>query len=230
MRRTISLTIENAKKRFSGYLGLLKYRLLNLCVKANPAALLSIEFEDGGETYGLETIATVGQAGDYNLVILPNSNDLIKDIIKAMLIPHPEFKYEVKIIAQEGKDDREYLYLSMPDVDKERRDALNEVTDLLYDECIQNLNVTFEKLLAEVSEKLITANEDEKKEAKDELERLYNMSKDMADSYKKDKLDEIEEGYQKYLKEQEEKQQKKDEKAKGPLAGMSMKLFGEDDE
>ena len=49
MRRNIETLINEMKSKMSGYAVMLQYRYMNLCVKAEPAALLSFTVTDDEE-------------------------------------------------------------------------------------------------------------------------------------------------------------------------------------
>lgn len=236
MRRSVINLINEAKHKMSGYLGLYTYRLMNLCVKAEPASLLSIELQEGDTTIGLENLAEVGQTDDYHFVIIPKDRSILNEIIKAMVTVHPEFEYEIKKVDPNSSDDDEdadlYLYLSMPKVNEDRRDVMNDAVEVLYTECKSKCDLVYDKYLAEIAEKLLYAPEDEKKQGKEQMEQLHDKVDDLMKAYKEKKLSEIEEGYKRYLQEREEKEKKQqsEEKAHGRTAGMSMKLYGEEDD
>lgn len=235
MRRSVIVLLNEAKQKMSGYVALFTYRLMNLCVKAEPASLLSIELKDGNQSIGLDVIAEVGQTDDFHFIIIPKDESFVKEIIKAIVKVHPEFQYEIKKVDENANEDDEsesYLLVGMPVVNEDRRDVMNDSVSLLYDECKTRCNLLFDKYLAEINAKLLLAKDDEKKEGKEALEKLHSQINEMMDGYKERKLAEIEEGYQRYLNEKEEGEREKEsrEKAHGKTAGKSMKLFGEEDE
>ena len=58
MRKAIEILIGEMESKLGGYASLLNYRYLNLCVKAEPVALLSINvIDDEGENKNLEDVA-----------------------------------------------------------------------------------------------------------------------------------------------------------------------------
>lgn len=236
MRRSVIMLLNEAKQKLSGYLGLFSYRLMNLCVKAEPASLLSVELKSGDTSFGLESLADVGQTDEYHFVIIPKDRSLVSDIVKGIVKVHPEFKYEIKRMDQNTVDDDEeadvYLYISMPEVNEDRKDALKDSVNVLYDECKLKCDLTFDKYLEEISAKLISAPENEKKEGKEQLEKLHDQIQGMMDGYKEKKLKEIEDGYQLYLKEKEDEIESKQkmERAHNSNAGMSMRMFGEEED
>ena len=236
MRRSVVLLLNEAKQKMSGYLGLFLYRLMNLCVKAEPASLLSVDIQEGDTSFGLENFAQVAQKDDYHFIIMPKDRGLTSEIVKAIVRAHPEFKYEIKKADEKSNDDDEeaevYIEVAMPEVNEDRRDLMNDTVDLLYKDCKTHCDLVFDKYTVEIGAKLMQATEEEKKEGKEQLQDLHYKIQEMMDGYKDRKLKEIEDGYQMYLSERQEKEEKSlsKEKAEGKNAGMSMKLFGEEDD
>ena len=236
MRRSVLSLLNEAKQKMSGYVALFTYRLMNLCIKAEPASLLSIEIKDGDSSIGLDVVSDVGQVDDFQFIIIPKIRSVVNEIVKAIVSVHPEFIYEIKKVDEPTNEEDEeaevVLYITMPEVNEERRDLLNDTVEVLYNDCNLKCNAVYDKCLVEVGAKLIMASDSERNEGKEQLERLHTTIKELMDDYKERKLNEIEEGYERYLKKKEEKElkQKSEEKAHNKNAGMSMKLFGEDDD
>ena len=72
------------------------YRLMNLCVKAEPVSLLSIEAMIEGEPQKLEACSQIGQEDDYSFQVYPNYDGDIPALAQAIFMDHPEFKQEMK--------------------------------------------------------------------------------------------------------------------------------------
>ena len=94
--------------------------------------------------------------------------------------------------------DGRYLLYTMPSVDKNRRDLLNEAVKSLHKECVARLNMTQAEKIAFAVGYLKEKPEDIP-EAKEVFESLHDEYKMKADEILQNKLDEIEEGYQRYL-------------------------------
>ena len=96
MRRSIELLIGEMESKLGGYAGLLNYRFMNLCVKAEPAALLTVVvMSSDGERLNLEKVARARLANKFQYEIVPMSSDLLAPICKGFMDAHPEFKQEV---------------------------------------------------------------------------------------------------------------------------------------
>lgn len=235
MRTKVRILLQEANAKLSGYTALLSYRLSNLCVKADPVSLLSIEFQDEGNMFGLEKIAKIAKLDDYSFAVIPNDMKSLGEIIKAIMKVHPEFKQEIKKFEEDKSDDEEdntYLKLTMPEVDENRRDSLNDAKDSLCESFKLVFDESYEKSKLKISEILIGADKDEKDEADDALKEIYDSLGKKAESYKQMKETEIEEAYENYIsKVQEQLAQKEErEKAEGKNAGLSFKLMRDEDE
>ena len=66
MKKTIEILIGEMESKLGGYAGLLNYRFMNLCVKAEPAALLPVVvISNDGEVLNLEKVARTRLATKY---------------------------------------------------------------------------------------------------------------------------------------------------------------------
>ena len=240
MDKSVNILLEDAKSKFGGYLALYSYRLMNLCIKAEPASLLSIEIPYDGTIFGIERFAGVSTDTEYSFKIFPHDNEALPLITKAILKVHPEFKQEIvtdkKISYDKDLNEKEeevkILLITMPEVDDDRYKALKEGLDFLTKAFIAKIDTTYEKYKLKLTSKLAERKEEEMKEATDALDELYDFSKKSITTYEENKLEEIEDAHQKYLDEQaaKEQEQTKTEKAHGKTAGMSMRMFGEEDD
>lgn len=210
------------------------YRMMNLCVKADPVALLSIEIREGNNSYGLETFADAMNPDEYHFMIKPKDPVLLKDVSKAIARAHPEFKQEIK--TQENSENNnetvEYLYITMPEVNDDRYKVLVDGVDLLYKEFKARIELTYDGYVAKIGTKLLGAPEEEIDEAKEALKEINDNVVEMADKFKDQKLKEIEMAHDIYLSKQnsEAKKKEKEEKSNNRNAGMSMRMFGQDDD
>ena len=156
------------------------YRLMNLCVKAEPVSLLSVEAMIEGESQKLEKCAQIGKEDDYTFQIYPNYDGDIPALAKAIFMDHPEFKQELKtmqvdISEDESKPDMQdvnYIQVTMPEVDDNRYDVLKGESD-------------------EDVKKVREARDKQTKSSYEQRDKIYN-----------DKLKEIEDAHQKWLNNQ----------------------------
>lgn len=234
MKRSVRVLIEEAKDKMSGYVALFNFRLMNLCVKAEPAALLAVSVEtDDGEKH-LEEIADTYRPDDYHFAIVPKDPDDLKLIGKAIINVHPEFKQEIQDLEYDKGNDNEdnrYLRLTMPEVNEERHDFLTDGIDTLCKQCKIKLDETFDRYTSRMERELTDAD-DKKNEAKKLLKELYGKLGKAADDYRSKKREEIEEAYRAYLAGQSQKEAERHEKEKANArsAGLSMRILTDDDE
>ena len=130
MKRAIEVIIGEMESKLSGYAGLLNYRFMNLCVKAEPAALISITIEDEeGEVKNLEDVAHAMLANDYQYEIIPMDPKHVFSICKGMYLSHPEFKQDIVTPDDENKlyydqTDEKHILFTVPEANKDRYDVL----------------------------------------------------------------------------------------------------------
>ena len=219
--------------RLNGFIALLIYRYANLCVKAQPMALLSAEIID--EELGsmnIEKVAAVVVPDEYHIRLIPFSPRYNFSLCKAIKLEHPEFKQELVAPEDAGDEEQRHLILTMPEVNKDRRDALIQSVDTLYDGCKAKIDKTCADYRLKLEKKIVALpSDDERNEAKDALEAKIKTYQDLVDTTKAEKVKEIEEAYQHYLNEQTAKRNKADETAaaRGEHAGRQMRV-GDSDE
>ena len=232
MRRAVEILLGEMKGKMGGYAVLLQYRYLNLCVKAEPAALLSLTVIDSeGEQHDIENVATSTLKNEYQFEIIPNEEGLVFPICKALMRSHPEFKQEV-IKAEENDrlnpqdDDEKHIICTMPEVDKNRHDLLMDTVSALYDECLVQLEKAHGVYVAKMTSKMAGQSAGDTQEAMDAVDATYDQHKDIVKQYKELKEKEIEEAYQRWLteKQEQEEQQQEEHAARNDQAGLSMRF------
>ena len=228
MRIAIKSFIHEMEGRLNGYVTLLIYRYANLCVKAQPMALLSAEIiDDEVGVMKIEHVAGVTMPDEYHLRLVPFDSRIIFPLCKAIKKEHPEFNQEL-VIPEDGADDEQrHLILTMPVVNKDRRDALLQSVDTLYDGCKAKMDKTCAEYRLKLEKKIVVLpTDDERNEAKDALEAAIKNYQGLVDTTKADKVKEIEEAYQRYLDEQTAQRNKADETAaaRGEHAGRQMRV------
>ena len=228
MRTSVLKLLGECKKKMSGYAALLNYRYANLSVKAQPEALLSLKLDD----HPIEDVAKACNAPDREdqFEIYPLSPALLMPLVKALKKVHPEYGIELK--QPEWSDDEEdkYILATMPEVNKDRHDALMQAVSVLSDWCDAKMKATFGFYSAQIPLKLADAQPDEVDEAKDALQNLNDQHADICKKYRADKEAEIEDAYKHYQEEQAKKQAEKEEQdaAHNGLAGLQMNLDPDD--
>ena len=235
MKKSIETLIGEMKTKMSGYAVLLQYRFMNLCVKAEPAALLAISvFNEEGEEKDLESVASACLANDYQFAIYPNDSKMVYAISKGIKEAHPEFKIDIKSEESNngsGEDEEKFLLCTMPEVNKDRHDNMTDGVGMLYDQCKAKIDANHTAYKTRLATMLVGLSKEEAKEAEDMLEEVYQKHDEICLQFKTDKQKEIEEAYQRYLTEQANKQAEADEKAaaRGENAGQAFNINQEDE-
>ena len=214
MRKSIQILLGEMDAKLTGYSSMLNYRYMNLCVKAEPAALLSMTITDiEGNLYHIEEVADCMQADEFTFEIVPHEMEMLPFIQKGIEEAHPEFKQEV--IKPKDEDHffmantveyeaERHIVCKMPEVDNNRYDVLKESVKTLYDQCmteIEKVKAKYTQILADKTSELPKKEADE---AKEKLEALGKQYSDTCKLYYDDKMKEIEESHQKWLASQAE--------------------------
>lgn len=227
------MTLGEASSKMSGHVALLNYRYLNLCVKAEAASLLIVTVEYDGNNYDIEQVADVASPREDQLQVYPKGSDLVIPIGKAIAAVHPEFKQEVikeennsNASSENVEEEDKSILLTMPEVDKNRRDALMEGVKVLYDETSAELTAIYETYTQKAIIQLMDGTAEEIDECKKALKDLKKEHFDLADGYRKNKEKEIEDAYKRYLEQKNEntKTKQEHEAATNKKAGHSLKM------
>jgi len=189
--------IKQCSDKMSGYLTLMNYRYMNLCVKAEPASLMPVTISFFGEEKNIEDVAQVGQPDDYHLAVIPQSKEMIDLIAQNIFLAHPEFKLSRKTI-EAGGDNIDYLEYEMPEVDKNRRDFLSQAVKGLHEEAKARIDAVHADQKRGLAEFIREPSAD-LDEANNELDKVHEDYVTQIRDIRDDKLQEIEDGYMHYL-------------------------------
>ena len=145
MNSYISIQLQDFAQKVRGYNMLFNYRLMNLCVKAEPAALIPVIVTVDGKDYDLEKVADIRKPDDYFFEVRSKNENNLQTIIEGIFDAHPEFILDMK--TEKDMEDKEvpYAKYSMPPVDKNRRDLLCDLTKTFYNECIAHIEAAHVK-------------------------------------------------------------------------------------
>jgi ribosome recycling factor len=203
MNNYISFETIDLAKKLKGYNMLFNYRMSNLCVKAEPTALMPVTVFVAGTEYNLEEVANILKPDDFSFDVYPKNQNNLQDIISGIFDVHPEFKMELKTdkAENEGGADTQHVFYTMPPVDKDRRKLLNETTKTFHKECKVNLDITYAELQARLVEPYTQMSPQDVDEARKGFKKVYDKAREECDKMLQLKLNEIEEGYQRYLTE-----------------------------
>ncbi len=229
MRITVYKLLQEAQQKMNGYAVYMNYQFMHFGVKAEPAALLSVEVEVGGERMNLEDVADVAIPQDDQFALIPKEQDFLFDICKAVAQAHPDYKIGQKSINGEeedsldGEEDR-YVLCTMPEVNDDRHDVGMNYVKAIYEEMTAKIDTTHAAYGAEIIKQLASAKPEEIDEAKEELQKIYDQMKDICKSYREEKEKQIEEAYQDYLKKKAEAEQAESERQAARGEAKSSKL------
>lgn len=193
--------------KLSNLSGVFGYQLQNLCVKAEPVALLTIEVNVEGENQKLEDCTTVAQNDDYSFMIVPHYEDDIPALEQGIFKAHPEFKLKKMSMTVDSIDlkgnpkevEHPYILATMPDVTDERYKILNEGVKLLYENCKAKMEAAILKSDAKLAELLVGESKDTVDEVTDAIDMIKKEWNDKREQTRDEKLKEIEDAYQKWL-------------------------------
>jgi hypothetical protein len=180
---------------------LFNYRMTNLCVKVEPTALMPVTVILANAEYNLEEVADIIRVDDYSIDVYPKNQNNLQQVIDGIFDVHPEFKMELKTDKAETEEgeDKHHAFYTMPEVNKDRRDLLNDLTKTFHKECQVNLDATYAELQLRLLEPYTKMSPAEVDEARQGFENVFNKAKETCDKLLQLKLNEIEEGYQRYL-------------------------------
>lgn len=207
MKRSIGNELNELYTKLSNLSGVFGYQLQNLCVKAEPVALLTIEVNVEGENQKLEDCTTVAKNDDYSFTIVPHYEDDIPALEQGIFKAHPEFKLKKMTMTVDSIDlkgnpkevEVPYILATMPDVTDERYNILNEGVKLLYENCKAKMEAAILKSDTKLAGLLVSEGKDTVDEVTDAIDTIKKEWTDKRDQTRDDKLKEIEDAYQKWL-------------------------------
>lgn len=198
--------LKDFTEKARGYNMMFNYRMMNLCVKAEPGALVPVIVTVGGKDYNLEEVAQIRRPDDYVFEIRANNSDYLQNIIDGIMDVHPEFVFEMKTEKDIEDKDVNYAQYTMPEVDKDRYDLLSETTKAFYNECLVSIDAVYAQKKAKLAEVAVHAPAEDVQQIKDELDEYYNNAKDEAQKMRDMKLQEIEEAYLHYQEKEQDRE------------------------
>lgn len=234
MKRAVISEYDKLQEKFVGYVTILNYRYMNLCVMAEEASLLPITVAVEGEARKLEEVATIAKKNDYQFMIVPHVDGDMPSVVKGVSASHPEFKQErqtmhINGVDENGNDvdqDVPYLLLTMPEVDDDRYDVLKQGVDFFHDDCKVSMEKSFGESSAQITMFLTGEPADDVDKTKDALDRLRGEYVKRREQLRDDKLKEIEEAHRKWQQSRDQRLQQEQEEAaaRGEHVKSSMQL------
>lgn len=220
--------INDTQKKMGAYLSLLDLRYKNLCVKADPVALLPVTIDTSKEQLNLEDVANVRIPNEYQLAVYPTISNYMQDIIRGVFEAHPEFLLDIRDMNEDRKaqekdsdeegpdmsglgldevigedsDETKYLLYTMPKVNKNRYDFLSNGVSALHQQCKARLDAEYAAGLKRFTEAEMYSSEKDMEEARQDLKDILEDVKDKVDQKLQEKQQEIEEAYRHYLEQE----------------------------
>ena len=211
--KTINELFDETKQKMNGHAMLFYFHLSNLCITADPMALLSATIKIEGKELNLEDVATVSIPNDKQFAVLPKDKEYLAPIIKAIKLEHPEFEIEEKTEKDEiTGEDNVVIYYTMPAMKKERHDVCMEYIKAQFDVTNTKLEAIFSQGSAKVALKMANASEENMQLAKDKLQEIYDWHMGTVKKLKEDKEKEVEEAYQAFQTGEQEESKATEEK------------------
>ena len=205
MKRALSNQYDQLYEKLKGYVAMLNFRYLNMCIKVEPASLIPVKVNIEGSEKNLEQVAMVTKKDDYRFWILPKYDDDMKAICEGIAKVHPEFRQKemtMKIEGLEGEGtshDVRYLQLTMPEVDDKYYKALKDAVDVFYDQCKTLMEAAANQAKAEIAVKSVGEPKEDVDGIKKEVDKLIKSSEESRDKLRDKKLKDIEEAYKNLL-------------------------------
>lgn len=234
MRRATIMEYDKLADKLSKYVGQMNFRFMDICVKAEPGALLNVQVFVEGEFLKLEDCAKIAKPDDFNFMLIPQYEEDLAPIQRALFQVHPEFKVRVDTLQVDTVDnngnkqnhDVKYIHATMPEVDDDRYDVLKDAVKVVYDECkayMETANNTSKVKFAALAPGETPEDLENLDEALKKLNKDWNGQRDKL--YEK-KLKEIEEAHNKWLAENNERNmiRQEEEAARNEEAVRSMRL------
>lgn len=205
MKRALNNQYDQLYEKLKGYVAMMNFRFINLCIKAEPASLIPVKVNIEGSEKNLEQVAMTAKKDDYRFWIVPKYDDDKEHICLGIAKVHPEFKqqegsFKVDAIGENGEGrDVKYIELIMPEVDENRHDALKDAVDVVYQECKTLMEAAVNKAKAEIAFLSVGEPKEDIDGINDAVDKLNTNCEEQRDKLRDKKLQEIEEAYKNWL-------------------------------
>lgn len=236
MKRSVLHDYNQLEEKLTGYVAMLNFKFLNLCVKAEEASLLPVTVNVDGASKKLEEVAVTAKKDEYRFIIVPHIDEDMEAVGRGILMSHPDFKQDVESLHIDAHDaegnpigrDVPYILLTMPEVDDERYDFLKQAVDTFY----QQSKMLMEKSVSEakglIAMHIIGEPEEEIDGINKALEKLNDEKSEQREKLRAEKLQEIEEAHKKWQTEHAQDEHQNNG-IHGENSGRSMR-FGSEEE
>ena len=205
MKRSISNQYDQLQEKLKGYVAMMNFRYINLCIKADPVSLIPVKVNVEGTEKNLEQVAMTAKKDDYRFWIVPKYDEDKDSICKGIAKVHPEFKQKedtlkIEGISEDGEAyDVHYIELTMPDVDDNRYNALKDAVDVVYQECKTLMEAAVSKAKAEIAFLSVGDPKEDIDGINKAVDNLNEKCEKQRDKLRDKKLQDIEDAYKKWL-------------------------------
>ena len=205
MKRSISNQCDQLQEKLKGYVAMMNFRYINLCIKADPVSLIPVKVNVEGTEKNLEQVAMTAKKDDYRFWIVPKYDEDKDSICKGIAKVHPEFKQKedtlkIEGISEDGEAyDVHYIELTMPDVDDNRYNALKDAVDVVYQECKTLMEAAVSKAKAEIAFLSVGEPKEDIDGINKAVDNLNEKCEEQRDKLRDKKLQDIEDAYKKWL-------------------------------
>ena len=205
MKRSISNQYDQLQEKLKGYVAMMNFRYINLCIKADPVSLIPVKVNVEGTEKNLEQVAMTAKKDDYRFWIVPKYDEDKDSICKGIAKVHPEFKQKedtlkIEGISEDGEAyDVHYIELTMPDVDDNRYNALKDAVDVVYQECKTLMEAAVSKAKAEIAFLSVGEPKEDIDGINKVVDNLNEKCEEQRDKLRDKKLQDIEDAYKKWL-------------------------------
>lgn len=205
MKRSISNQYDQLQEKLKGYVAMMNFRYINLCIKADPVSLIPVKVNVEGTEKNLEQVAMTAKKDDYRFWIVPKYDEDKDSICKGIAKVHPEFKQKedtlkIEGISEDGEAyDVHYIELTMPDVDDNRYNALKDAVDVVYQECKTLMEAAVSKAKAEIAFLSVGETKEDIDGINKAVDNLNEKCEEQRDKLRDKKLQDIEDAYKKWL-------------------------------
>ena len=84
MTNYIAVELTEFEKKMSGYIMLFNYRMTNLCVKAEPTALLPVTVALDSSEYNFEDVAVTMRPDEFTFDVYPKNQNNLQAIVRGV--------------------------------------------------------------------------------------------------------------------------------------------------
>ena len=205
MKRSISNQYDQLQEKLKGYVAMMNFKYINLCIKADPVSLIPVKVNVEGTEKNLEQVAMTAKKDDYRFWIVPKYDEDKDSICKGIAKVHPEFKQKedtlkIEGISEDGEAyDVQYIELTMPDVDDNRYNALKDAVDVVYQECKTLMEAAVSKAKAEIAFLSVGEPKEDIDGINKAVDNLNEKCEEQRDKLRDKKLQDIEDAYKNWL-------------------------------